>query len=62
MELLKVSIILFVLIVAIFMTAIGCGMLRKWRETKEIELLMYGVALPAAATLMLYLFFHTINF
>jgi hypothetical protein len=62
MDILKASIILFIIILAIFMIGIGIGMLKDYRKTKEIELLMYGIALPSAATLMLYLFFYTINF
>lgn len=62
MELLKVSLIIFIVILSIFMTVIGLGMLQDYKKNKEIELLMYGVALPSAATLMLYLFFHFIKF
>lgn len=62
MELLKISLIFFVLIIAIIVTAIGIGMLNDYRKSNQIELLMYGLALPSAATLFLYLFFHIINF
>lgn len=62
MELLKITSILFVTIVAIFMTTIGFGLLQDYRKDKEIEKLMYGIAIPSAATLILYLFFHLIKF
>ena len=60
MELLKVSIVLFVIIVALFPIIIGYGLLQDYRKDKEIEKLLYGVAFPIAATLFLYLFFHLI--
>ena len=62
MEPLKASSVFFVIIVALFMTIIGYGLLQDYRKTKEIEKLLYGIAFPFAATLMLYLFFHLIKF
>ena len=58
----KVSIVLVVIITAIFFVGIGIGLLQDYRKNKEIEYLMYGVAFQFAAFLFLYLFFHIIKF
>lgn len=62
MELLKASIVFFVIVLSILFIGIGFGLLQDYRKTKEIEYLMYGVAFQVAATLTLYLFFHIVKF
>lgn len=62
MDLLKVAIVLFVIILSIFFVLIGFGLLQDYRKNKEIEYLMYGVSFQVAATLILYLFFYIVKF
>ena len=62
MDILKVAIVLFVVILSILFVAIGFGLLQDYRKTKEIEYLLYGILFQVAATLILYLFFHIVKF
>jgi len=58
----KIIFVLSVVFIAMLFVLIGVGLIQDYKKNKQIEYLMYGVAFPAAATLMLYLFFHLIKF